>query len=224
MSQIGSFRERLVGGELLVGTMVTLAAPAVAEIVAAAGFDWLFIDAEHSALNTREIQGLLQGAGTSTPGVVRLSAATEVSIKKALDIGAAGIIVPQINTAEQAADVVRMAKYAPMGSRGVGFGRAQGYGLRVPDYVGGANDTTAVIVQAEHIDAVRNIEEIVGVPGIDAIFIGPYDLSASMGKMGQLEDPEVRQAITRITDVCHAAGVRLGIFGVSAEAVKPYIE
>jgi 2-keto-3-deoxy-L-rhamnonate aldolase RhmA len=224
MVQIPPFRERLLRGDLLVGTMITLTAPEVAEIMAGVGFDWLFVDAEHGTFEAREIQALLQAAGATTPGVVRVSAGAEVPIKKALDVGAAGIIAPQINTAEPAADVVRLAKYAPAGSRGVGIARAHGYGLRLPEYVQTANERVAVIVQAEHIEAVRNIEAIVRVPGIDAVLVGPYDLSASMGKMGQVEDVEVRQAIDRVTAACRDSGVRLGIFGVSAAAVKPYIE
>ncbi len=118
------FRTRLANGELLIGTMVTLNCPEVAEILAGAGFDWLFIDAEHSTFEARDMQAMLQGAGTGTACVVRLSSRDEVSIKKALDVGAAGIIAPQVNTVEQAEAVVRFAKYAPRGIRGVGIARA----------------------------------------------------------------------------------------------------
>ena len=218
------FRARLLQGELLIGTMITLTAPEVAEIMAEVGFDWLFLDAEHSVFEARELQALLQAAGAAMPCLVRLPVAAEVPIKKALDVGAAGIIAPQINSAAQAEQVVRMAKYAPAGTRGVGIGRAHGYGLKLREYVAGANQQTAVIVQAEHIDAVRNIESIVRVEGVDAVLIGPYDLSASLGVLGQVDHPEVTQAIDRVTEVCRQAGVRLGIFGVSAEAVRPYVD
>ncbi|HZG67000.1 MAG TPA: aldolase/citrate lyase family protein, partial [Herpetosiphonaceae bacterium] len=222
--QLPPFREHLLRGDLLVGTMITLNAPEVAELLAEVGFDWLFIDAEHGVFEAREIQALLQAAGTATPALVRVAAGTEVPIKKALDVGASGIIVPQVNTAEQAAEVVRLARYAPAGSRGVGVARAHSYGLHLAEYVHTANERVAVIVQAEHIEAVRNIEAIVRVAGIDAVLVGPYDLSASMGKVGQVEDGEVRQAIDRVTAVCRDAGIPLGIFGVSAAAVKPYID
>ncbi len=224
MPQLPPFREHLLRGDLLVGTMITLNAPEVAELLAEVGFDWLFIDAEHGVFEARELQALLQAAGTATPVLVRVAAGTEVPIKKALDVGASGIIVPLVNTAEQAAEVVRLARYAPAGSRGVGIARAHGYGLHLSEYVHTANERVAVIVQAEHIEAVRNIEAIVHVAGIDAVLVGPYDLSASMGKVGQVEDGEVRQAIDRVTAVCKDAGIRLGIFGVSAAAVKPYID
>lgn len=218
------FRTRLVNGELLLGTMVTLSSPEVVEILAGIGFDWLFIDAEHGSFATRDMQHLLQVAGTNVPCLVRISSGQEVPIKKALDIGAAGIIVPQVNSAEQAEAVVRWSKYAPQGDRGVGLGRAHGYGLRFQEYVDTANENVTVVVQAEHIEAVENIEAIVRIPGIDAVLIGPYDLSASLGKMGQVDDPDVTTAIDHVTKACHEAGVRLGIFGVSAEAVQPYIE
>jgi 2-keto-3-deoxy-L-rhamnonate aldolase RhmA len=218
-----AFRARLLQGDLLIGTMITLASPEVAEIMVEVGFDWLFLDAEHSVFEARELQAALQAAGAATPCVVRLPVAAEVPIKKALDVGAAGIIAPQINSAAQAEQVVRMAKYAPAGARGVGISRAHRYGLKLREYVAAANERTAVIVQAEHIDAVRNIESIVRVAGVDAVLIGPYDLSASLGRLGQVDHPDVTQAIDRVTEVCLHAGVRLGIFGVSADAVKPYL-
>jgi len=204
--------------------MVTLNSPEVAELMAGVGFDWLFLDAEHSPLGPPELQRIMQGAGRQMPCLVRLPSAGEVAIKKAFDSGAAGVIVPQINSAQAAEDVVRMAKYAPEGSRGVGVARAHGYGLSFQEYVSTANEDLAVVVQAEHIEAVRNIEAIVAVPGIDAVLVGPYDLSASLGKLGQVNDPEVRAAIDRVTEACLKAGIRLGIFGMTAAAVRPYIE
>ncbi|UCG24066.1 MAG: 2,4-dihydroxyhept-2-ene-1,7-dioic acid aldolase [Chloroflexota bacterium] len=219
-----SFRSRIAAGELLVGTMVTLNSPEVSELLAKVGFDWLFIDAEHSPLGPPEVQRIMQGAGRQMPCLVRLPSAGEVPIKKALDSGAAGIIAPQINSAKAAEDVVRMAKYAPGGSRGVGVSRAHGYGLHFQEYLSTANEELTVVAQAEHVEAVRNIESIVATPGIDAVFVGPYDLSASLGKPGQVDDPEVQAAIDRVTQVCIRAGMRLGVFGMRAAAVKPFIE
>lgn len=220
---MNTFRSRLVSGEKLIGTMVTLPTPATAEILADVGFDWLFVDAEHGPLETAELLSIIQAVGAKIPCVVRVPEASEVAIKKVLDIGATGIIVPQVNTADQAADVVRFAKYAPLGARGVGLARAHGYGLRFNEYVAAANEQTAVIVQAEHALAVENIESIVKVPGIDAVLLGPYDLSASIGKMGQIDDPVVISAIERVTTACREANMPLGYFGVTAAAVQPYI-
>ena len=129
-----------------------------------------------------------------------------------------------VNSAEQAEQVVRWAKYAPLGTRGVGIGRAHGYGAKFQEYVQQANEQVAVIVQAEHIDAVNNIESIVQVAGVDAVSVGPYDLSASLGRLGEVRHPEVVAAIEHVTQVCQAVHLPLGIFGLSAEAVQPYIE
>lgn len=218
------FRRRLHSGELLVGTMVTQGSADIAELLASAGFDWLFVDAEHSPMTAGDIQRVLQGAGQAMPCLVRVAASEETSIKRALDVGAAGIIVPMVNSAEQAAQVVRWAKYPPQGSRGVGVGRAHGYGLKFKEYLDKANEETAVVIQAEHVAAVENIEKIVQVEGIDAVFIGPYDLSASLGKLGELDHPQILAAIEQVTQVCRQANIPLGCFGLAAEAVQPYME
>jgi len=219
-----SFRYKLIGGEILLGTMITLPSPEMVEIMIDVGFDWLFIDCEHGAFDASTAQSLLQAAGNRCPGVIRVPNSEDIWIKKALDIGASGIIVPQVNSAAQARAVVSSCKYPPAGSRGVGIGRAHGYGARFNEYVADANNQVAVIVQAEHSDAVNHIEEIVTVPGIDAVLIGPYDLSASLGKIGQLDDPELIAAIEKVRICCSNAGMQLGFFGINAEAVQPYID
>jgi 2-dehydro-3-deoxyglucarate aldolase len=219
-----SFRSRLKDRELLVGTMVTLETPASAEIFAELGFDWLFVDGEHGPLETRELLAILRAVGHRLPCVVRVPGAEETPVKKALDLGAAGVIVPMVNTAEQARSVVRFARYAPAGSRGVGLARAHGYGTKFQKYVTSANDDIGVIVQAEHVQAVDNIESIVAVEGIDAVQLGPYDLAASMGRMGQVDDPMVVEAIDHVIRTCREADIAVGWFGVSAAAVQPYID
>ena len=219
-----TFRTRLKSRKTLLGTMVTLPTAITAEILTDVGFDWLFLDAEHGPLETAELLSILQVVGNRVPCLVRVPEAAEVPIKKSLDLGAAGIITPQANTVEDVENVVRWSRYSPEGARGVGIGRAHGYGMNFADYVARANDEVAVVVQAEHIDAVNNIEEIVKVEGIDAVLLGPYDLSASMGKMGEVTDPEVLQAIEHVAKTCQNANIPLGYFGVSADAVQPYIE
>ncbi len=220
----GDFRKRLQAQETLIGTMVTLPVPSIAEILAELGFDWLFVDGEHGPLETRDILAILQAVGDRLACLVRVPGSEEAPIKRALDLGAEGIIVPQVNTAEQAARVVQYARYAPIGSRGVGLARAHGYGLRFQEYLEKANERVTVIVQAEHVQAVENMESIVQVEGVDAVFLGPYDLSASLGRMGRIDDPVVIEAIDEVTRICQAAGIPLGYFGVSAQAVRPYME
>ena len=223
MISASSFAQRLRAGELLIATMVSLASPEITEILAETGFDWLFIDAEHGAFNPQQTQSMLQAAG-KCPCVIRVPAGEDIWIKKALDIGAAGIIVPQVHTAEQAEQIISQCKYSPEGNRGVGIGRAHTYGMEFDNYIQNANEDTAVILQAESRQAIENIDAIVKLKGLDAILIGPYDLSASLGRIGQVTDPEVQAAIKTVANACQSAGIQLGIFGVRAEAVKPYIE
>jgi 2-keto-3-deoxy-L-rhamnonate aldolase RhmA len=202
--------------------MLTLPSAAVAEILADAGFEWLFVDCEHGPMDVAAVQSVLQAVGDRCACVVRVPECSEGEIKRILDAGAQGIIVPQVNSAEQAAAVVRACRYPPLGNRGVGIGRAQGYGARFSEYVAEANNEVVVIVQAEHRDAVAVIDEIVAVPGVDCVLIGPYDLSASMNRMGQIHDAEVTSAIERVLSVCRESGLATGYFGVTSEAVEEY--
>ena len=217
------FRQRLRAGDTLLGTIVTLEAPEVVEALCHIGYDWLFIETEHAPLAPPAVQRIVQTAA-DTPCVVRLSRGDEISIKRALDAGAAGIIVPQVNSAAYARLIVSYAKFAPMGSRGFGLSRASMYGLNAEQYVASANDNTAVIVLAEHVDAVENIDEICQVEGVDAVFIGPYDLSASFNKIGRVQDREVVDAINHIRDVCRAHGMPVGIHGASPEMLVARIQ
>ena len=217
-------RERLRQGELVLGTILSLNSPDVAEILSQIGFDWLFIDAEHSTLDPHHLQAIFQATGDSIPCVVRIPALDEIQSAKTLDAGAAGLLAPQIHTAEQAERLIKWGRYYPEGFRGLGFGRAQGYGLKVGEYLETANEDIVLSVQAESAEAVKNIEAIVKVEGLDAVLVGPYDLSASMGLPGQINHPDVKTAIQRVADVCKGAGMPVGIFGLTAEAVQPYID
>ncbi len=218
------FRLRLKQGELLIAPMVTLSCPETAEILSEVGYDWLFLDAEHSTYSAADLQAIIGRVGHKLPCLVRLAAPDEVQIKKALDIGADVIIAPQVNSPELAEKIVSWSRYSPVGTRGVGLGRAHGYGFSFDDYLASANENTTVVVQAEHIDAVNSIEQIVEVPGVDAVLIGPYDLSASLKRIGEIDHPEVTGAIQHVTDVCKNSNIPLGIFGVTVDAVKPYID
>ena len=219
-----TFRKRLLQGDQLTGTIISMPCPQMAELLSGAGFDWLFIDGEHGPLSVGDIQLLLQAAQPRCPCVVRLAANDAVHVKQALDTGADGIIAPLVNDADTAARVVTWAKYPPLGARSVGIARAQGYGASFADYVAAANENVAVIVQVEHVDAVANIDSILDVQGIDGVFVGPYDLSASMGKAGQIDDAGVRRRIERIRLACEQRGMPLGIFGADAAAVQPFVE
>jgi len=224
MSINRDFRARLRAGEMLIGTMLTIPVPSVAEILADAGFDWLFVDAEHGPLEVPDVLAITQAVGERIPCLVRVPGLSEVGIKRILDLGVAGIIVPQINSAEEARQAIHYAKYEPLGTRGVGLARAHRYGADFQRYVEEANDETSVVIQAEHIDAVHDIQGIASMDEVDAVLIGPYDLSASMHKMGQVTDEEVLAAIDTVTQTCRKNGKALGYFGVTTEAVQPYVE
>lgn len=219
-----NFRKRLLQGDLLTGTIITLSCPPIAELLSRSGFDWLFIDGEHGTLSVGDMQLLLMAAQPQCPCVVRVAANHEVYIKQALDAGADGVIAPLVNDAATAARVVGWAKYPPLGDRSVGIARAQGYGASFADYVNRANEEMAVIIQVEHVDAVANIASILDVSGIDGIFIGPYDLSASMGKPGKINDAGVQHHVETVRLACLKRRMAVGIFGVDATALKPFIE
>lgn len=221
---IQGFRDRLHGGEMLHGTLLNLPSAAVAEVLARAGFDWLFIDTEHGAIGVSALVSILQAVDRDLACIVRVPALDVGPIKRALDLGAAGIIVPQVETAAEAAEAVRLARYSPDGERGMGLARAHGYGFTFREYVARANDEIAVVVQVEHARAVENIESIAAVEGLDAVFIGPYDLSASLGHPGDIGHPAVVAAIDRVTQSCRTAGMALGIFGTDAGAVAAYVK
>ncbi len=216
-------KKKLARGEVLVGTLVGIGSPEVAEVLCLSGMQWLFVDMEHSAMGITAVQSILQAASPGTPCLVRPPAADEGWLKKCLDIGPAGIIVPHVNSADEARHVMRLTKYPPLGERSIGIARAQGYGTRFDDYLQRANDDVAIVLQIEHRDAVANIESITAVAGIDGLYIGPYDLSASMGKPGAVNDADVQAAIDSVTTCARAACIPLGIFVASPEAAGPYI-
>ena len=219
-----TFKQKLQSGKPVFGPLITLPSAETAEIIALVGFDWLFIDCEHGNIDAADVQRILQAVGKKCHCIARTPLNDEIWIKRLLDTGVEGIIVPQVNSAAEAERAVSFCKYPPEGKRSVGLARAHGYGAGFKDYVESANQDISVIIQVEHIEAVKNIESIVKVPGVDCIFIGPYDLSTSMGMTGKVQSPEVQEAIHKVVEVCHKQGMPMGIFGVTAEAVLPWVE
>ncbi len=214
------FRKRLAKRERLIGILLTLPSPEIAEICADAGLDWLFLDMEHGLLDIKDVQRIVQAVGKRCASLVRIPENEEIWVKKTLDTGADGIIIPHINTAEEAAQAIRWGKYPPTGCRSVGISRAQRYGANLSESIETANRDTLFVVQTEHIEAVRNIEAILNTEGIDAVFIGPYDLSASMGKLGMVEDEDIKEAIKTIRNACARHGTPSGIFVRDPEGTK----
>ncbi len=204
----------------LIGSMLTVASTEMAEALVLSGLDWIFLDAEHGSLAIHDAQTCIQAIAGRAFTLLRIPDATPEYFKRALDTGCSGIIVPLVNSADAARAVVSQSKYPPLGTRSVGPGRAQGYGLRFSEYFQTANDKTAVVIQIEHKDAVANLEEILAVPGIDAVFIGPYDLSASMGLLGQLNHPDVLATIESIRAACRRVHMPFAILCGNAEQAR----
>jgi len=221
---MNTLKTRLKEGEALVGTLVTLASTDVAEIISLVGFDYVWIETEHAPTDFLQAQMMIQAVGGRSPCLVRIPENKAVWFKKALDIGCDGVVVPQVKSATEAQEAVAHCLYPPDGQRSVGISRAHNYGLAFQDYVSRVNEELLIVLQVEHIEGVRNIESIVAVPGISAIFVGPFDLSGSLGLLGQITHPQVQEAIDEIAQHCQAAGVPLGIFAVDAQAAKVAIE
>ena len=217
------FKSRLARRDVLIGPLVTVPAPEIAEIMASVGFDYLWIETEHAPMGLTQAQVMIQAVGGRCPCVVRVPENAELWIKRALETGCDGIVIPQIKSAAEAEEAVRCCLYPPAGKRGVGIGRAHGYGMTFREYVDTANDQLAIILQVEHVDGVRNIRSIVRTPGIGAVLIGPYDLSGSLGLLGQVDHPEVRRAIQEIKGACEEAKVPVGIFVADASSARECI-
>jgi len=223
---IMSLKKRLQSNELTIGSWITLGHSAVAEIMAEAGFDWLVIDMEHSVIELREAQEILQALdGADVPSIVRLTSNDENQIKRVMDAGSHGIMVPFVNSADDALRAVRSTYYPPKGARGVGLARAQAYGASFPEYREWLEENAVVIVMIEHIRGVEDIDNILAIDGVDGYMIGPYDLSSSIGVPGAFDDPRVVEAINRIREAGEKAGKPGGIHVVDPdlEALKQRI-
>jgi 2-dehydro-3-deoxyglucarate aldolase/4-hydroxy-2-oxoheptanedioate aldolase len=205
------------------GTIISMPVPQATEIMADAGFEWVLIDMEHSALGLDDVHNILNAAGDRLLTIVRVPGNDDIWIKRVLDLGCDGILVPMVNSREAAEAAVTHSLYPPAGSRSVGVSRAHGYGPGFREYVSGANSNLIVMLQIEHIEAVRNIDSILSVEGISALFIGPYDLSASMGLTGQVTHPEVVSAIEMVKESCNSAGLPWGIFSMTPEGLDNHI-
>jgi 2-keto-3-deoxy-L-rhamnonate aldolase RhmA len=217
--------QRLGQGSPYVGTLVTLASPEAADALALAGLDWLFVDMEHSpVLDPAAVLRIVQAVAGKADVLVRVPTNDDVWITKVLDTGADGVIVPCVNSAEQARRAVSAAKYPPLGRRSVGITPAHGYGADFAGYIDRANGSTALVVQIEDIAAVEHVDEIIATPGVDAAFIGPYDLSGSMGKLGQVDDPDVQRAIERVVDGCAQVGMPLGFFSMTTDGARKALQ
>jgi 2-dehydro-3-deoxyglucarate aldolase len=212
-------KEKLKKNELTIGSWITIGHPAIPEILATAGFDWLTIDVEHNLIDPAMVSSLIRAVqANDIAALVRVSKNDEVIIKHVMDAGADGVIVPMVNSKADAIKAVEFVKYPPIGKRGVGLSRAQKYGTAFDEYKVWLENFAVVIAQIEHIDAINNIEEIIKTPGIDGVIIGPYDLSASLGYPGDYNRTEVKSAIGFMEEVCVKNNFPMGYHVVPPKA------
>lgn len=207
-------KQKLSRNQTTLGLWVTLESPSITEIAVTLGYDWVGIDAEHGHLDFREVQEHLRVTrNTATTALVRIQEIEQGLIKRVLDIGAEGILVPQITSADEVRQAVRFAKYPPWGVRGVGGERATSWGLDLRGYTQAANREVMVIPFMETVAAGEAIDALLEVPGVDAVFFGPADYSASAGYLGDWEGPGVAERLLAIKDRIRARGIPCGIMG-----------
>jgi 2-keto-3-deoxy-L-rhamnonate aldolase RhmA len=219
-------RTRLRRGDTLLGSWLQLPSERTARLVAGQGFDWVAVDCEHGPNDLERVAGMLceiRSAGAA--GFVRVPAAESIWIRRAMDAGADGLIVPMVQDEVQAARIVEYAKYPPLGKRGFGFCLANEFGGMFDDYARAANETHVLIAQIEHIEAVGAASRILDVEGIDGVMIGPYDLAGSMGLVGQPGHPDVLAAADRVLEACRTKGKAAGYHVVAADpaAALPFL-
>lgn len=215
------FKVRLQNNQPVMGAMLSFRSPESAELMAACGFDFLMIDAEHSSFGPETVQDLIRAVQVAgCLPFVRVPETRAAWVQWALDAGAGGILFPQIRTADDARQAVALCRYPPQGIRGLGPGRASGYGATLLEYEESANRAITVMVQIENLTALEHLEEILAVPGIDLVFMGPGDLSEVLGVPGQLAHPSVEEAMNRILTHCKKVQIPAGTLALAPDVVK----
>jgi len=221
-----SLKQKLKNNELTIGSWIMIGHPVSVEVMVLAEFEWLVVDIEHTSIDLQTLENLIRAIQTNNiKALVRVSKNEEVIIKRVLDMGADGIIVPMICSKEDALNAVNYAKYPPIGKRGVGLYRASAYGTKFEEYKKYVNEELVIIAQIEHINAVNNIDEILQVKGIDGTLIGPYDLSSSLGYPGMLERDDVKNAIQKVLEACKKHNIPSGfhVIDTNPESLKQKI-
>lgn len=223
---VNTFKQRLLAGDAQVGLWLGLADPYCAELAANAGFDWLVIDGEHAPNDLRSLLGQLQAvAPYPAQPIIRPPIGDPVLIKQLLDIGVQTLLVPMVDSAAQAAELVRAMRYPPFGIRGVGSALARASRWNsIPGYLDQADEQMCLLVQIENLDGLANLDAIATVEGVDGVFIGPADLSAAMGYRGNPGHPEVQAAIEDAIARIRRAGKAVGILSADEVLARRYLE
>ncbi|WP_028955419.1 HpcH/HpaI aldolase/citrate lyase family protein [Sulfitobacter sp. 20_GPM-1509m] len=223
---INTFKQALANGETVIGSWLSLGTVNTTELMGTMGFDWLLIDGEHTPYDISNLRNQLMALEASpSHAAVRVPSGETWMIKQVLDVGAQTVLVPMVESAEQARQLVRAMKYPPFGNRGVGYSstRAAGFG-GIPDYGQTADDQTCLLVQVENRAGLAALDEILTIDGIDGVFIGPADLSADLGYMGQLSHPDVMEVILDATRRIAAAGKAPGILSSDEDVLTAAID
>ncbi len=223
---MSSLKDKFQQRELTIGSWLTFSDPSVAEIMATAGFDWLAIDMEHSGLSLNQLQELIRTIDLcNVPALVRVTENSHDLIKRVMDMGATGVIVPNVNSKDDALRAVKAVKYPPLGDRGVGLGRAQQYSYDIDSYREWNEKSSIVLVQIEHIDAVNCLEEIMSVDEVDGFLLGLYDLSGSLNCIGEFDNPKVKSALEKVVSISKEKDYLIGQHVVQTQinAVKEKI-
>lgn len=205
-------RQKLLDGEATIGSFLGLGSPHIAEMLGHAGFDWLVLETEHSAVESERVEQMMMGvSGTAATPIVRVTRADPLEIGRVLDVGAMGVLVPMVRTAREVQVIVDATRYPPAGTRGFGPLRASRYALDYEDYLNRANDQLIVAVIIETAEAIENINEIAAVPGLDVMFLGLYDLCLSYGlNPNQMPYPQIDDCIDRVLEAGKAHQVAVG--------------
>lgn len=217
-------RDRVLAGETLFGVAAQLGSSLTVEMIGQAGFDWTWIDCEHGTGDYSELIHQIQVARLGdAPPIVRIAWNDPILFKRVLDLGAAGIMVPYVNTAAEARQVAQSMRYQPEGIRGVAASPpACGFGQRFDDYYAKANDNLVTIVQIETVEGVENADEIAAVPGVDVLFVGPMDLSINMGVARQFKNPDFEANLDRVVAACRKHGKTPGILTPTLDYLGPW--
>lgn len=222
--KMNDLKERMKNNGTVYGLFINSGSTIAVEIAGLAGFDFVLIDSEHGPTAVLDNRDLIAAAEyRDTVPIVRVSNGSDDLILRTLDVGAHGVMVPQVNTVEKAEGIARAAHYSPEGNRGVATTRASDYGFAV-DYFKKANERTLVIVQCENVAALSNLEDICSVEGVDMVFLGPYDYSSSIKKLGQVDYESIKDVVKTVLDTTKRHGKFAGIFTKSPEEAKMYKE
>jgi len=222
-----AFKARLRARETVFGAWTSIGHPQITEIFTRAGVDFVGIDVEHSTISQEQVQRIIAAAQAGgSLCLPRVASHNGEAIRRMLDSGADGVIVPTVDTVEQVEMIVSWVKYPPTGSRGFGVARAQGYGFDFDEYTSDWNDSSSLIVQIESVTGVENADEIAAHPQVDGVIVGPYDISGSLGIPGRIDDPLVRDAAAKVVEACRRHGKACGtqIVEPDAENVSKAIE